>query len=169
MPKEFVRKFIVAMAVLAFFGVARSSGIAQVTLDATAGELNNLTRGYTYTLDADINATVPVTPVVNGSEAGIPMNFVLTSDPLTNVTLTFTLPTFMIGTVAGSMQCSFPSNGLYYEETGQRFDPNGPVTVQVGAGGTATFDLGITITVPPTAAVDDYNASLSCIATITGF
>lgn len=149
--------------------VYTGSIIGELTLDAADGEITDLSRGYTYTLDADVNAVTPVTPVINGSEAGTPMNFAVEVDPGSNVTLSFILPTFLIGATAGNLPCSFPSNGLYWEETGQRFDPNSPVSFQVGVGGAATFDLGITVTVPVTAAVDDYTATVSCLATISGF
>lgn len=143
--------------------------IGELTLSAADGEITDLSRGYTYTLDADINASTPVTPIINGSEAGTPMNFALTSDPGGFVSLAFTLPTMLIGATAGNIPCSFPSNGVYWEETGERWDPNSSKTIQVGVGGAATYDLGITVTVPVTAAVDTYTGTVSCLATITGF
>lgn len=141
-----------------------------LTIVASAGTIDNLSRGYTYTLIADPNATVLVTPVINGAETGLPMNFAITGDPGGFVQMDFDLPTSLIGANAGNLPCSFNSVALFWEETGRYFDPNGPVVIQLGTGAAATCDLGITVTVPVNAAGggDTYAGTVTCLASITG-
>ena len=137
---------------------------------ASAGTIDNLNRGYTYTLSPDPNAFVPVTPIINGAETGVPMVFALSADPGGFVQMDFQLCSNLIGANAGNLPCSFNAMSVFWEETGRYYDSNGPVVIQIGQFGIATIDLGITVTVPINAAggADTYTGTVTMLASITG-
>jgi hypothetical protein len=139
----------------------------------TAGEVTGLSPGFTYTLLPDVagNLANAVIPIINGTEAGTPMEFDITADPGVAVQVTFTLPTILTGQGMGSsISCSFGSQSLYVVETGALLNPNVPNTLTSGAGGAGwTLDLGITVTIPPATLPDTYQGVVACMGVITGF
>ena len=173
---------IVAITCLVNFSLAQSVStvsagatyIASVTGILTnvafPGKIENLTRGYTYTLNPEPAVFVPVYPVINGAENGIPMTFALSGDLGGFLLMEFSLPTNLIGVSAGNLPCSFNGTSVFVEEDGRRHDPNGAITIQIGQAGIATVDLGITVTVPTNAAAgaDTYTGTVTMIASITG-
>ncbi|HLX12041.1 MAG TPA: hypothetical protein VKS81_04435 [Bacteroidota bacterium] len=91
-------------------------GVAgDVTFTTTApGQLDNLSKGYTYTLNPDqyvftasgvpggqSDGTGVVTPSINGGEAGVPMNFVLQVTGAGSVAVSFELPSVLTGSQQG--------------------------------------------------------------------
>jgi hypothetical protein len=100
------------------------SGSVQFTAGAP-GSLDNLSKGYTYTLNPDQYSTGGaaiaagagvVTPIINGAEAGIPMNFQITVTGAASVAVSFELPSVLTGTGAGyssSLGGSSNGTGLY--------------------------------------------------------
>jgi hypothetical protein len=138
-----------------------------LALSGGDGAIGPLSGGFTYTLDADINAAQHVTPLVNGSEDGTPLQMVITSDAGTAVEVTYGLPTVLIG-ASGALRCSFASNSAMCEETASRYNPNAPFVITVGSGNTATLDLGMTVVVPPGALAEDYTGMVTCTVALTG-
>ena len=138
-----------------------------ITVDADPGSLKCLSKGITYSIDPDINAATPVSPIITGNETGTPMKFVLTGQKDSFVSLSFSLPTMLTGATGENIPCAFPSIGVYWEETGVRFNPNSPMTIQLGGTGTSTLYLGITLTIPVSVPDGDFTGTVLCSASYT--
>ncbi|GEM_PF-6448400 len=148
-----------------FFGHVIDKNLA---FEGTDGSVENVSRGYTYTLNPDPTIQTPVTPVINGDETGEPMRFQINGNPGSQVEISFNLPQVLLGNDAGALQCSFASNSAMLYETWERWDPQYPHTITFGWEGSATFLLGITPSVPPSGAPSTYSGAVVCIVSVNG-
>lgn len=69
---------------------------ADLPLDDVAGEMKNLSRGYTYSLTPRTDASA-IAPLINGLEQGTVTQVRINAPRGDNVLLGFTLPTYLIG------------------------------------------------------------------------
>lgn len=202
---------IVVMFSLGHIALAQSNGqnsssdalievdvIGDVTVTSVQGILlDNLTPGFTYTLNPDAGSVssgttegggFAITPMINGNEAGTAADFNIASSAATsveNVSVTFTLPTVLVANGVSSgggsavsggsgqtLSITFGSNSALLVNSagptnGVYFNPNVPNTIPVPAGGADIF-LGCTVAIPATAASDQYFGVVICTAALTG-
>lgn len=142
-----------------------------VTVSASApADITDLQGGYTYTVTPLDDGTAILTPAdVTGNQDVSPFQWEIDTDPFTNLTVSFVLPTVLVGTLDGApaLHCSFGPQSLIIEGSGAVYNPNVANTI-FNTTGTLLMDLGITVTIPPGAVADAYTGNVTCQASITG-
>lgn len=125
------------------------------------GALNNLSRGYTYSIIPDSDAN-PITPVVNGREHATIARVPIYGIAGASVLITFVLPTGLLNDDENGppLPCRFSPDAIFVEETGARADPNYAVPVVFGSHDTITLDIGITVSVSAAAVLGDYTGQI---------
>ena len=142
------------------------SGLLEI-VESQNGSLSELAKGQTYTLDPNPDADPGIQPFT-GNEDGDPILFEITADGGANVTISFDLPTQLVGEF-NAIPCTFgPSSAMHYE-TSERWDPNSAHNIVIGSGGLGTIGLGVTVTTTLSAAAGDtYLGYVTCTASVTG-
>lgn len=158
-----------------------------ITIDAQDGVIENLAPGYTYTADplaalggyGGTGIWTGVSPLIRGDETySQGMQFIVTVGNDGNYDVSFVLPTELSesGVPGGSglgfapMPCSFGARAGYNEMNTTYFNPNVTNVMWFQGGISANLDLGITVTTPAVAPVDDVTwvGSVVCTVAITG-
>jgi len=118
--------------------------LAQFNLQAVDGRLSNLEPRQTYTLSPVIPNSLPLSPIINGWETGVPalIRIARSSDSLFQVE--FTLPPALHDGRGNILPCSFSTNSLWRAEDEQGFNPH---SINAFSGFSQTFSLGITVAV----------------------
>jgi type IX secretion system substrate protein len=136
---------------------------------STDGTIDNLSRGHTYSIrpGPGVNS---IFPVVNGKERVSIGKIRIEAKALDSVQVNWILPKSMVpdNEDGPPIPCRFDADAVYVEETGERADPNGPVNTIIGRYCSTTLELGMTITVPPTAARGAYTAQIIVSAVYIG-
>lgn len=142
------------------------TGVLEIA-ESQNGTLSGLVKGTTYILDPNPDADPGIQPFT-GNEDGDPVLFEITADGGANVTISFLLPTQLVGEF-NAIPCSFGSASAMHVEVGERWDPNSPHNLVIGSGGVGTIGLGISVTTTLSAAPGDtYLGYVTCTAAITG-
>lgn len=137
-------------------------------LPGTDGDMNNLSRGYTYSLTPNTSPST-ITPLVTGREQGRTAQLQTDVGSGATVRVVFTLPSNLIADNENYLiPCRFRSDAVYVEETGERFDPNLPDTIALGSSCSLTLDMGMTVSVPSGAVTGGYTAQIILGASYIG-
>ncbi len=125
--------------------------IAQsVILTNTDGGIDGaLCNTYTVTFDP-LAAASAVLPNSNGEAVSGDIGVDISGDPNSNVTITMTLPKYLIGSQGTIALITFPTSGSsagVHLETGNTFNPSITNTFNLGSGGAATLRLGYVVTI----------------------
>lgn len=133
-------------------------------LEGSDGSLNDLKRGNTYTLSPNPNDSIRINPIIGGEERGYPMSFVVKADSGDHIEISFILPDSIPseGGSAEYVQCFFSSTSAFRESMSERWDPNNPYILQLGAEGSETFHLGISVVIPPVVYSGSYRKEITC-------
>ena len=130
-----------------FLALTTAVGSAQL-VTAYNGTADNLSNSTSYRIYVDDGFKTQVAPMPHGNENAFAIKFIVTANPGTNVTVSFTLPTLLSGP-GGTIACTFDSGtGVFLEETHKRWNPNAPEMLNIGASGDATIHLGMVLSIP---------------------
>ncbi|MBI4810688.1 MAG: T9SS type A sorting domain-containing protein [Ignavibacteriales bacterium] len=151
-----IKIIIIFILIVLLISIAQSLDqkdlIAQPTLTAFDGYIGNVSLGnYRMILDTtDFSSGI----VYSGDEIeyncdGIPMKFILETDSVSDITLTFSLPTFLTNGV-DTIYCSFDSTSACWTSGNDLifFDPSKPFNVRSNPLGLDSFYLGMNVFVP---------------------
>jgi hypothetical protein len=134
------------------------------------GEIKNLSKGHAYTLDPNPNDSISVTPIVNGTETGTPMEIKVDGIPGSWVFVDFILPTSLVDTISGrQIPCFFSTNSAYWGNLDTTWNPNDSVVTTIDGSGVLPIHLGISVSVPDTAIEGTYKAEVGVVAYYSGF
>ena len=153
--------------VVAFLGLTVTMAMAQ-SVAAYDGRADDLSSGTSYRIYVDDSLATQVIPRLNGNEHALAVKFIVTASPGTKVTVNFVLPSVLSGS-SGNIPCTFDhASGALLEETHNRWDPNTPEIVNIGASGSATIDLGIILTIPVSADTGRFSGTIIMHADTAG-
>lgn len=125
------------------------------------GELNNLSKGTTYTVFPVSPIPNAISPIRNGKEYGNPIRFRFATEPRGTIYVKFLyLPVALIGESGGRIPCSFARDAVYWHEGKKYLNPHTIDTVTTGDDGVATLTIGITVAIPETASSGFYFGSV---------
>ncbi|GEM_PF-3877079 len=128
----------------------------QIQVLSSLGEMYNLQRGYTYTLNVNPADSISVTPQISGEEEGYPVRFVIVADSGRHLRVSFDLP--------DSLFSDTDPVGVILTT----FDPSviQPITYTHG-NVNDTITLGITVSIPAAALYDAYAGKFTIAVTDT--
>jgi hypothetical protein len=130
------------------------------------GHLWDLSRGQTYTLNVESHE---VYPILTGKEKGEVLSYSYNClEPGAKLSITFNLPTSLFNVLGDSIPCSFSSQSAYDKEMGTKWNPHNGYIFTTSNSGSVKFDLGITVSVPESAHVGDYVATIPFVLTYVG-
>jgi hypothetical protein len=124
------------------------------------GEIKGLSPGITYTLTPD-SVSGELHPRLNGQESGTVARITTIVDTGAIATLYWLLPTQFVhdDETADPIPCSFEPGSVTVRQTGLRMDPNLPTTFQTDQC-VMTFEIGVTVRIPPGASPGSYSAQI---------
>jgi hypothetical protein len=126
-----------------------------------------LAAGVTYTVEP-INGFVTPDPIPGNNTAFEPITLTIGGDGFLDVAVTFTLPTYLLGEIAGNrIGISFGPQSAYWFEASQLINPNNTFNVNIGAGD-CNIALGATLAVPANATADLYHGQVIALAQVSG-
>lgn len=144
---------------------ARAQTTASASINAIAFVVGVAPITATGVNDLDfgtVTAGAPATPASLASDAG---RFSITGEPLAPVTVSFTLPTVLVGGGGATIPISFSAtDGLLwnpYPASFTTFDPNGPFVTAIDAAGNLVIGISGTVFPPVGATTGSYTGTIT--------